>query len=143
MTYFEDTGSVLDAPIEYVWEYLMSEEHGSAHARSARNFAVKETVGPTSVVSAERLLRGQWSPFVSKTTDFPPFAVINEEVEGDFAGTKFVVLYRPHGNQTRVDVYGDVRSDRFDLEHAKRLFLELLTMAYEDDVAKMKQLRRR
>ena len=143
MTYFEDTGSILDAPIDYVWEYLMSEEHGSAHARNARHFEVRETTGSTSVVAAERLLHGEWTPFVSRSTDFPPFAVCNEEIEGDFAGTKFVILYRPHGHQTRVDVYGDIRSDRFELERAKQLFLELLTMAYDDDVAKMKELRRR
>lgn len=141
MTYFEDTGSVIEAPIDEVWEYLVSDDHGKAHARNARSFEVRETVGPMSIVAAERLLNGRWSTFVTKSTDFPPFCVCNEEVEGDFAGTKFVLLYRPDGPLTRVDVYGDVRSSTLDPESARQTFLELLAGAYDDDMRAMRARR--
>jgi hypothetical protein len=100
VAYFEDTGAVIDAPIAQVWAYLVSEDHGPADSESARNFEVKETVGPTATVSAERFLNGKWSTFVSTSSDFSPFCICNEEVEGDFAGTKFVILYRPEGHRT-------------------------------------------
>jgi hypothetical protein len=142
MVYFEDTGTLIAAPIEFVWEYLTSPQHGPAHAKSARHFAVRETVGATSVVAAERFLDGQWKPFVSRSTDFPPFCVCNEEIEGDFAGTRFVLLYRPVGGQTQVDVFGDVQSKVFPPEVAKRRFLALLDAAYLDDVPVLLELRR-
>ena len=137
MVFFEDQGAIIDAPIEEVWEYLYSAEHGPAHRESARNFEVKETIGATSLVSAERRVRGQWQPFVSKSTDYPPLCIVNEEVEGDFAGTKFVVLYTPEGRVTRVDVFGDVQSKVYAPDEARRLFLEMLQGAYEDDAARM------
>jgi hypothetical protein len=141
MVYFEDTGTIIEAPVEFVWKYLVSEEHGPAHSKSARNFQVKETVGSTAMVSAERYLNGKWSTFVSKSSDFPPFCVCNEEVEGDFAGTKFIILYRPQGDQTRVDVYGDIQSKVFGPDDAKRIFLKLLEDAYLDDASAMSRVR--
>ncbi|HXW67358.1 MAG TPA: hypothetical protein VEL82_05740 [Thermoplasmata archaeon] len=143
MVYIEDTGSLIDAPIDFIWEYLGSEGHGAAHSGSARNFRVRETIGSTAVVVAERRLHGRWSTFVSRSTDFPPFCVCNEEIEGDFAGTKFVLLYRPEGNVTRVDVFGDVRSSVFDGAEAKRIFLGFLQSAYEDDTRAIRDLRAR
>jgi hypothetical protein len=143
MVYFEDTGTMIDAPVGFVWDYRESEHHGPAHSKSARNFHVKETVGPTALVSAERLLKGKWSTFVSKSSDFAPFCVCNEEVEGDFAGTKFVLLYRPRGNRTQIDVYGDVQSSVFEPDEAKEIFLKLLENAYLDDVAVITELRRK
>jgi hypothetical protein len=141
MVFFEDTGAILDAPTDVVWRYLGSPDHGPAHARNVRNFRVQETVGPTSLISAERLLHGHWSAFLSKSTDHAPLCVVNEEVEGDFAGTKFVVVYRPENRATRVDVYGDVRSLRFSEAEAQRVFLELLQAAYEDDETAIRALR--
>jgi len=143
MVYFEDTGTIIDAPVWYVWEYLESEHHGPAHSKNARNFQVKETVGSTALVSAERYLNGKWSTFVSRSSDFAPFCVCNEEIEGDFAGTKFVILYRPKGNLTQIDVYGDVQSSVFDLDQAKEIFLKLLENAYLDDVAVISELRKK
>jgi hypothetical protein len=141
MAYFEDTGAMIEAPVESVWKYLVSEEHGPAHSKSARNFEVKETVGSPPLISAERFLNGKWSIFVSKSSEFPPFCICNEEVEGDFAGTKFIILYRPQGGQTRVDVYGDIQSKVFGPEEAKRIFLKLLEDAYLDDAAAMSHVR--
>ena len=142
MVYFEDTGTIIDAPVGFVWDYLESEHHGPAHSKSARNFQVKETVGATALVSAERYLNGKWTPFVSKSSDFAPFCVCNEEVEGDFAGTKFVILYRPKGQRTQIDVYGDVQSATFGSDEAKKIFLKLLENAYLDDLTVITELRK-
>ena len=143
MVYFEDTGTVIDAPVEFVWEYLVSEHHGPAHSTSARNFQVKETIGLTSLISGERYLNGKWSTFVSKSSDFPPFCICNEELEGDFAGSRFVLLYRPRGDQTQVDVYGDIQSKVFRSDEAKKIFLKLLENAYLDDESVISRLRKK
>jgi hypothetical protein len=141
MVYFEDTGTLIAAPIDFVWKYLGSEQHGLAHARSARNFRVTKTVGPTSVIHAERFFEGRWSKLVVRSTDFPPFCVCNEEIEGTFAGTKFVMLYRPVGNQTQIDVFGDVQSKSLSPARAKRAFRKTLVGAYMDDVPVLLELR--
>ena len=145
MTFFQDTGTLLDASIDEVWTYLASERHGPAHAKSGRNFRVTEEVGSTATIFAERRVNGTWRPFLSRSTAFPPFCICNEEVEGDFAGTKFVLLYTPEGSQTRVDVYGDVRSPIYAPDEALRRFRQLLDGSYEEDVAAMakKPARRR
>jgi hypothetical protein len=141
MTYFKDLGAVIDAPLDFVWRYRTSEDHGSAHTRNARNFGLKEMIGTTAVIEAERKIGDRWAPFVSKSTDFSPFCVCNEEIEGDFAGTRYVLLYHPDGQKTRIDVYGDVQSSVYPPEEAERVFLGLLKSAYEDDVAVIAKLR--
>jgi len=141
MVYFEDTGSVIEAPIEFIWEYLTSEHHGPAHAATGRNFKLREIIGATALVSAERLLDGRWSPFLTKSTDLPPLGIQNEEVEGEFAGTKFVLIYKPDGTRTRVDVYGDLRSNVYPLEVAREKYLRLLAGAYAEDVAAIRALK--
>jgi hypothetical protein len=42
---------------------------------------------------------------------------------------------------TCVDVYGDVRSSKFSETEARRLFLDMLQGAYEDDARVLRQLR--
>jgi hypothetical protein len=135
MVYFEDLGSTIEAPIEVVWEYLESEQHGDAHSARARNIKVREAAGPTSVVSGEHLDHGTWSPFCQRATEFPPLCTCIEELEGDFTGTRFVLLYRPEGEKTRVDVYGDVQSRVLDPKTALSQFLKRLESAYDDDLA--------
>ncbi len=141
MVYFEDPGTVIDAPVKFGREYLVSEQYWPAHSKSARNFRVNETLKTTAVLSAERYLNGKWSTFLSKSGDFPPCCVCDEEVEGDFTGTRFVILYRPKGNQTQVDVYGDVQSKVFTSAEAKRVFLRLLESADMDDASAIAALR--
>lgn len=141
MVYFEDTGAYFDAPIDFVWKYLVSPDHGPAHRGSARNFEIREQAGAAPLIAAERKLDGRWSPFVSTSADYPPLCVCNREVEGDFAGSQFVIVYKPEGERTRVDVYGDVQSKRFPPAEAKRKFLALLAGAYEDDLAAIRRLR--
>ncbi len=141
MVYFEDTGTLIAAPIDFVWEYLASERHAEAH-RDVRNFRLLKTEGTTSTVRFERLLHGTWTKGVNRTTEFPPFCICIEEIEGTFAGSRFVLHYRPVGNQTQVNVYGDVRSKQVTPARAKRLFLDTLEGAYLADVPVLLAFRR-
>ncbi len=141
MTYFEDTGTLIAAPIDFVWEYLESQRHATAH-RDVRSFRLLKTEGATSTVRFERFLQGKWSKGVNRTTEFPPFCICVEETEGTFAGSRFVLHYRPVGNQTQVNVYGDARSKRLPPARAKRLFLDTLESAYLADVPVLLAFRR-
>jgi hypothetical protein len=143
VVYFEDVGTVYEASLDELWKYLGSEEHGGAHVGNARNFQVKETSGNTTVISAERNLTGQWMAMLSKSTEFPPFCICYEEIEGLFAGTKFVALYRPKGGSTQVDVFGDIQSRTLPIGEAKTLFLASLVGAYADDAKALKTFLKR
>ena len=103
MVYFEDTGAMIDVPIEIVSKYLVSSAHGPVHSRDARKFKIVDMDGPTAVISGERRLRGRWVTFVTRTTDYAPLCICSQEIRGDFAGTTFVQRYRPRGKPTQVD----------------------------------------
>ncbi len=111
MVYAEDTGTLLDAPFDVVWEYLGSARHGRAHAGSLRNLRPETLTASSARVAAERRRRGRWETFVVRSTDLAPLCLLVEELESSTAGTKTVSLYSPCGDRTRVDVYADVRSD--------------------------------
>lgn len=57
----------------------------------------------------------------------PPVSVVTEWLEGILEGSKLVYLYAPHGDKTRIDVYGEFTSKTLapdEVEAAAREFLE-------------------
>ena len=139
MVFFEDKGTLINAPLETVWEYFHADAHDEAHRGSLRNVSVKSLSSWTMEVTAERCYRGAWSKFVTDTTFCKPLAIFNEEIEGLFAGSKFIMLYAPHGRQTRVDVMGDLRSPTLPDSEVKRVFEEMLETSYEEDTRVVEQ----
>ncbi len=133
MVYFEDLGAVIDAAGPELSDFLDSELHGGFHT-GARNFEVKERAGSTVVIAFERLIEGTWSRAACRVTDFAPFCVCVEEIEGELAGTKLVLIRRPKGDRTQVDVYGDIRSKTFDEKAALKFFLDDLESTHREDV---------
>jgi len=143
VVYFEDMGTAIDLPLDELEALLETEEHGSAHAEDVRNFQVVETVGPTIVLAYERRFEGRWRKAKTRLTAFPPYCRCVEDLEGDFAGTRFFVLHRPDGERTRVDVFGDVRGPSKSPEQLRRLWLDILAKAHEEDLATLRKLRGR
>ncbi len=109
MVYFEDMGSTIDLSLDELQSFLDSDEHGSVHADDVRNFEMVENVVPTIVVNFERMFEGQWKKSRTRMTSFRPYCNCVEELEGVFAGSRFVVVHRPDGPKTRVDVFGDIQ----------------------------------
>jgi hypothetical protein len=107
MVYFEDKGSVFDAPIDVVWDYIMSENeyHSRAHKGSLRNLKWEKLNEITSIGSCEVMRGGQWSKMKSRDTTIAPLVRIHEELEGPYAGQKMVLLYIPKGSRTEIDVF--------------------------------------
>jgi uncharacterized membrane protein len=133
MVFFEDHGTLINAPIEVVWEYWATEEHQRAHVGTLRHVQVEALSPWTSLVTAERSHKGRWSKFVTRSTVFAPVAIANEEIEGLFAGSKFIMLYSPHGRQTRVDVIGELQSPTFPEKEISREFEAALGASYDED----------
>lgn len=127
MVYLKDEGSVFDAPIDFVWKYIFgAEEHDGAH-RTTRNPKFGKVSDITLLYSSERYLRGKWVSDQLRISMFPPVSVVTEWIEGVLAGSKFVYLYSPQGEKTRIDVYGEFTSSTLppgEIEAAAREFLD-------------------
>ena len=129
-----DVGTVYDVPIYVVWKYMVSRQHAPAHRKSARFLSAKE-VGPNSaIVTAERVIEGRWSRFVVRSTDYKPVGVVNEELEGPFAGSTILFLYSPRGRRTSVKVYADLASETIPRHRRAHVFRRLLESSYREDL---------
>ncbi len=143
MVYFEDMGTTLDVPLDELESFLQSDEHGSAHSDDVRNFEVVVNVAPAIVLTYERKFDGHWKKSRTRVTSFPPYCRCIEEIEGVFAGSRFVVVHRPDGPRTRVDVFGDVQCEARSGELLRKLWLETLAKAHDEDLATLRKFRAR
>jgi hypothetical protein len=141
--YFEDLGSTLDIPLEEMESFMESDEHSSIHSEDVRNFAVAETAGATIVLTFERRIDGRWKPSCSRVTSFPPYCRFVEEIEGDLAGSRFVVVHRPDGGKTRVDFFGDIQCKGKSPEEVRKYWRSTLDKAHEEDLAALGKFRNR
>ncbi len=105
--YFEDKGSVLDAPIGVVWDFMLNDEefHPQAHSKSLRNMKWKKIDERTGLADCEVVRGGRWMKLKVRLTTIPPFVRITEDLEGSYAGSKMVFIYTPKGKKTGIDVY--------------------------------------
>ena len=136
MTYFVDRGSVYDAPIEVLWDFMEKDEefHPKAHGTSLRNFEAKEISEVTSLVRCEVREGGrQWKKMVARITSIRPAVRITEELEGPYAGSKTVYFYSPQGRKTAVDVLFYTRSSELTPEEIRRDKLTTHASAFAED----------
>ncbi|HYB03565.1 MAG TPA: hypothetical protein VED17_03825 [Nitrososphaerales archaeon] len=129
MVYFEDRGSVLDAPIDVIWDYILKDNdfHSRAHRTSLRNMKWKDLSKITGGGSCEVMRGGKWSKMRFRVTSIPPFVRISEEFAGRYAGQKMVFLYTPKGKRTGIDVF--VLTPKEVAEETQRT----LAQAHEED----------
>ncbi len=137
--YFEDKGSVLDAPIDVVWDFIVkdNEFHPRAHSWSLRNMKWKELNEITGEGTCEVVRGGRWMKMKFRITTIPPVARIVEEFEGAYAGLKMVILYTPKGNKTGIDVY--VHAPKAVADEQR----ETLAKAHQEDIPMLRALARK
>lgn len=126
--YVRDEGSLFDAPLSVVWEYLLEgSTHDSVH-RSTRHGRFEPLTHSSFLYSAERDMDGSWEAESVRISVFQPLAIATVFLSGPFAGSKMIYLYRPAGPKTGIDVYGDFASETLEppaLELAARRMLEV------------------
>ena len=133
MVYVKDEGSVFDAPIDFVWEYIFGgDTHDSVH-KTTRNPKFEKVSDITIIYGSERLLRGKWAPDRMRISMFPPISVVSEWLEGVLAGSKMVYLYSPAGDKTRIDVYGEFTSKTLPPDEVEAVAREFLETEFRDD----------
>lgn len=110
MVHVRDEGAAFDASVEVVWQYLNSgPAHAGAHT-TIRNRVAQPAGENAQIATMERNWNGEWVKVVSRMTRLPPLGMVQEFLEGPFAGSKAILVYTPHGKKSRVDVYGEFTS---------------------------------
>ena len=140
MVYFEDRGTVLDAPIDVVWDFIMkdNEFHPKAHQNGLRNMKWKDLNEISGEGTCEVMRGGKWRKMKFRITTIPPYVRIVEEFGGRYAGQKFVLLYTPKGrNKTAVDVFVYTR------KRVAKEMRETFANAHEEDVPMLREFARK
>jgi hypothetical protein len=137
-----DEGSIFEAPIDQVWEFVGSREpHAAAHRhRAVRREREHENSGS---YSWEQDFEGKPARFTMRWTTFHPLGIAYEVLEGPFLGSKFFLYYVPQGNRTGVDLVGVFSSPSIpdaQLEESVRRFFAI---EFEQDQAGLAEWRRR
>ena len=133
MVYLKDEESEFDAPMDFVWKYVLGgDAHDSAHT-TTRNSKFKKVSEITFEYASERLLRGTWSPDRMRITMLSPVAVATEWLEGALAGSTFVYVYSPRGNKTGISVYGEFSSKTLSPSEVEATAHEFLDTEFRDD----------
>jgi len=133
MVHVRDEGATFDAPVEVVWQYLNSgPTHGVAH-KTIRNRTTQPAGENAMIATMERNWNGEWVKVVSRMTRLPPLGMVQEFLEGPFAGSKAVLVYSPQGTKTRVDVYGEFTSPTIPEDQIEKAALQWLAQSYDED----------
>jgi len=140
MVHIEDVGSHFDAPIELVWKFIQSDrDHAESH--SDRRNVHGEPAGPNMMkVTWEQNVQGNWVKVANHVTMFPPVAVLVDSTEGPLAGSKFLMVYKPNGAKTGVNVYGDFHSKVIPAAQLEPMVLASLESAFNDDSAAIRAM---
>ena len=138
MVHIRDEGATLDAPVDVVWKYLNSGPiHAEAH-RTIRN-RTSQPAGENAVIATmERNWNGEWVKVVSRMTRLPPLGMVQEFLEGPFAGSKAVLVYSPQGKKTRVDVFGEFTSPTIPENEIEKAALKWLAVSFDEDAPAVK-----
>lgn len=136
--YFWDRGSVYDAPVDALWDFILTDRtfHPKAHRNSLRNMKWKDISEITGEGSCEVVRGGKWTKMRFRATNIRPFVRINEEFAGRYAGLKMILLYTPKGKQTAVDVF--VLSPKRVAEEIRKT----LARAFDEDVPALREFLR-
>lgn len=143
MVYFEDMDTPFEVSMEGLAGWDDSEEHAAAHSGSVRNFEVVENAGASIVVTYERNIGGVWQKARTRVTSFPPYCRFIEELEGEFAGSRFVGLHRPDGPRIMIDIFGDIQSKSMSGEALRKYWLDVLATTHDEDLSSLRRFRSR
>jgi hypothetical protein len=106
MVFVRDEGSVLDAPLDVVWEFVGSGDPHS-HAHHHRSWRRDRGEGNSGTYSWEQEFSGRATRFTMHWVSYHPLGVAYDVPEGPFAGSRFFLYYTPMGARTGVTVVGE------------------------------------
>jgi len=137
MVYLIDEGSVFDAPIEKIWQYLRSEDHKHP---SFRNVG-RDVSGNVVTITSERTFMGKSVKVKIRNTLYPPFGYVSEHLEGPTAGSRSFLYYTPKGDKTGVTVVGDFMVSGLDDKATRDAVMAQMQVTFDEDNANLKRMK--
>ncbi len=134
MVYVLDEGAEFDAPIDQVWKYLQSENHRHPSVK----VLYREVNGNTVTLTSERTIMGKPTVVKVRNTLYPPFGIVQEQLEGPLTGSRAFLYYIPKGNKTGVTVVGDYKAEGLDDQSTKQLVLSQAQVVFDEDNSNLK-----
>jgi len=137
MVFLLDEGSVFDAPIDKIWNYLRSDDH----QHPSMKILNREMVGNAVIITSERNMMGKTVRVKIKNTLFPPFGLVQEHLEGPTANSKAFLYYTPKGDRTGVTVVGDFAIEGMDEQRTKDTMMAQLQTTFDEDNENLKKMK--
>ena len=134
MVYILDEGSVFDAPIGKIWEYLSSQSHN----HPSMKVISREMKGQTVEITTERDFGGKKARMKIRNTLFPPFGMVQEYLEGPLAGSRACAFYIPKGQRTGITVVGDFKMEGANDEETRKALMASLETIFNEDNTNLK-----
>lgn len=139
MVFVLDEGSVFKAPLDKIWRFNQAErEH---YHPSFKNLQVGQE-GQSIVFTFDSVAPdGKTVKRKSKLTALPPVGSFIEELEGQFAGSKYLNYYIPKGNKTGITVVGEWTSPTIPADKLKKAVLNSLETVFKEDTANLEKFK--
>jgi hypothetical protein len=132
MVFVLDEGSVFDAPLDVVWDFVgLGDEH--SHAHHHRAWRRQRGEGNSGTYSWEQEFAGQPTRFTMHWVSYHPLGVAYGVLEGPFAGSHFFLYYTPHGKTTGVTVVGEFASPTIPEARLESEVLRFFSIEFEQD----------
>lgn len=138
MVHLVDEGSHFDAPVEMVWKFVQSGDHGSSH-RDHENPQMKPLSENSAQVSWEQDMMGQRVKVVNRVTHHAPLGFTVEVLEGPIAGSKFYQFYTPKGPKTGVTIVGEFTSKMIPENQIEAVVRKNFQQVFDEDTAALKK----
>jgi hypothetical protein len=101
----------------------------------------RELNGNVVVITAERNIMGKTAHVKVRNTIYPPFGIVQEHLEGPFAGSRAFSYYVPKGDKTGITVVGDYTIKGVEGEQAVRdAVLAGAQISFDEDNANIKKM---
>ncbi len=143
MVFYRDEGSVFEAPLEAVWEFVGSgDTHSGAHRhRKSERKRLDERSGQ---YSWEQEFDGAPTRFSMRWTVFPPLGIGYDVLEGPFRGSSFFLYYVPLGPaRTGVNVVGEFTAPDLPDAEIPAAVDRFFSLEYDQDHAGIREFVRR
>jgi hypothetical protein len=125
-------GSVYDAPLDRVWEFVGS---GNSHSLAHRHRRIRrDLLSPNQgEYSWEQELDGAPTRFMMRWVSYHPVGVAYDVVDGPFAGSRFFLYDTPQGVRTEVGVVGEFQSPTLPEGEIRAAVDRFFALEFEQD----------
>ncbi|MBI2183566.1 MAG: hypothetical protein HYU39_01255 [Thaumarchaeota archaeon] len=131
MVYVVDEGGYFKASLDKLWRYNAAEKD---HYHPSMKNIQASMEGQSMILTFDSETPDKKTVKRKvKLTNLPPVGFYVEELEGQFAGSKYINYYVPKGEKTEVKVVGEWTSPTIPADKLKKAVSDYLDMVFKED----------